>query len=94
MNKKRKDNVKWTRVSGPDLDPNNKKLAKQNQDTLKNEHFVQACNLAGIPSTKRQASKFNNKKGAAYKYGKVSIDRRERQQEDRAMGPQAVASAV
>lgn len=94
MNKKRKYDVKWTRVSGPDLDPSNKKLAKRNQDTLKNEHFVQACNLAGIPSTKRQASKFNNKKGAAYKHGKVSIDRRKGQQEDRAMEPQAVASAV
>lgn len=59
---------KWTRVSGPDLDPENIIKYKRNKSTMENnKHFKQACSDAGIPITKRQSSKWNNQKGLAYK---------------------------
>ncbi len=35
--------------------------------------FNEACRLANIPCTKRQASKFRNRKGIAYKTWKMGI---------------------
>lgn len=32
--------------------------------------FIQACTKANIPPTQRQASKYRNKKGLAYKTGR------------------------
>ena len=43
----------------------------RNSKTLKSSEFLTACakvGVEGIPPTKRQASKWNNKKGAAYKF--------------------------
>ena len=36
----------------------------------KNEAFRKACERAGVEPTSRQASKYQNKKGAAYKSGR------------------------
>jgi len=57
----------WQRVCGPDADPFNKDRAKANQATKINPAFQAACSEAGVEPTKRQASKWNHKKGAAYK---------------------------
>ena len=64
-------NGMWQRVNGPDLDKNKKDRTKNNQNILKSEHFVDLCEKAGVQATKRQASKYNNKKGAAFKFGKT-----------------------
>jgi len=63
-----KINVLWDRVTGPDLDPGNKKRAERNSATMKNLMFLDACLRASIEPTKRQASKWNRKKGKAYGY--------------------------
>jgi hypothetical protein len=36
----------------------------------KDQAFINACEKAGIKPTKRQASKYRNKKGIAFKTGK------------------------
>lgn len=36
----------------------------------KDQTFINACAQAGIEATKRQASKYRNKKGLAYKAGR------------------------
>lgn len=41
-------------------------MASKNE-ILNNQKFVKACEKVGIPPTSRQASKFLNKKGAAFK---------------------------
>ena len=38
----------------------------KNAEQLANPKFVQACKLAGIRPSKRQASKYNNRRGVAY----------------------------
>lgn len=40
--------------------------AEANRSTLESGVFKKGCMNAGVPETKRQASKWNNKKGAAY----------------------------
>jgi hypothetical protein len=57
----------WIRVHGPDADPENKLRAKRNQDIMKSEKFRDACVRAGIPVTKRQASRWHHKRGLAYR---------------------------
>ena len=37
-----------------------------NKEFTKDSNFIQACSSAGIPPTKRQASKFRRKKGLAW----------------------------
>jgi len=37
------------------------------KSTLNSQIFKEACDKVGIPPTMRQARKWNNKKGAAYK---------------------------
>jgi len=64
------ENVKgkqWKRVVGTPRDEENIKRMEANKSTLSNEKFIKACEKAGITPTRRQASKYNNKKGAAYK---------------------------
>ncbi|MFW6242763.1 MAG: hypothetical protein ACOC2W_01255 [bacterium] len=61
---------KWKRVLGPDLDQQKFEREKKNKNIMSNETFLKACEMLGIEPTKRQASKYNNKKGSAYKYGK------------------------
>ena len=56
----------WTRVTGPNLKPENAIKEQQNISRKADQNFQSACEDAGIKVTKRQASKWNNKKGAAY----------------------------
>ena len=42
-------------------------LKNINDSTMASGIFKEACNLAGIPETRRQASKWNNGKGSALK---------------------------
>jgi len=56
----------WVRVSGPNVCPQYDEYGKRNKSRLADVAFKKACENAGIPVTKRQASKWNNKKGAAY----------------------------
>jgi len=70
---KRKINVKWQRVVGTGQDENEKKKMLANQETIKSKVFIDACELCKtrlgieIKPTERQASKWNMKKGLAYK---------------------------
>jgi len=57
----------WQRVCSLDADPFNRDRAKANQATKINPVFIDACSKAGIDPTTRQASKWNHKKGAAFK---------------------------
>lgn len=45
----------------------NRKFAEQDQA------FIEACAVAGIESTKRQASKWRNRQGRAWKFAKGLI---------------------
>ncbi len=52
---------------GPDLHEVRKKEGEQrNKGALSDKRFLDACKLADVEPTKRQASKWNNKRGAAY----------------------------
>jgi hypothetical protein len=45
------------------------KNRETNNDWIKgNKFFAKCCELANTPVTTRQASKFRNKKGSAFKY--------------------------
>ena len=45
-----------------------------NADMAKNDkYFHKCCKIAGVNATKRQASKFKNKKGLAYKIGAMTL---------------------
>lgn len=46
---------------------NEKKRTAANKGVFESEHFKNLCDIAGIKVTKRQASKYNNYKGMAYK---------------------------
>ena len=52
-----------------------KKRMTANERTLRSPLFQKACELAGIPATKRQASKFNNSRGIAFR--KIAAAKRE-----------------
>lgn len=63
----------WVRVQGANLDTTAKEKQAENKNVFESDKFKNACAKAEIPVSKRQASKFKNKKGAAYKstqYGK------------------------
>ena len=59
-------NPQWTRVHGPDVEPQHAVRADLNKARLVAQDFIKACKVVGIKATRRQASKWNNKKGAAY----------------------------
>lgn len=56
----------WTRVTGANIEPQHKERGLVNKTRVEAPDFKKACEMAGIPVTKRQSSKWNNKKGAAY----------------------------
>lgn len=60
----------WKRVSGPNLQPQHDQNRKANEGVMNNDVFKNACEKVGIEPTKRQASKFRRKKGAAFKFGR------------------------
>lgn len=43
-----------------------KKNQDRNHGTIKNSTFLFLCRLAGVQPTSRQASKYNNRHGAAF----------------------------
>ena len=61
---------RWERIVGN----NHKELykTKNAEFAVKNDLFKKACELAGVRNTTRMASKWRNKKGAAYKFAKVA----------------------
>ena len=46
------------------------KRRERNRDRLESRHFTDACEMAGIPATRRQASKFNNGRGLAFRFAR------------------------
>lgn len=62
----------WMRVQRTPETPKMKKRREMNTSRLTDETFLEACKKAGVDSTRRQASKWNNRKGKAYKYGRLS----------------------
>ena len=44
------------------------KRRERNRARLESKRFTDACEMAGIPATKRQASKFNNGRGLAFRF--------------------------
>lgn len=63
---KKKINHQWKRVTGDNLCPMNAVREQQNKSTLESPEFLRACKEAEVTPTKRQASKFRKKRGAAY----------------------------
>lgn len=63
---KKKLNHQWKRVRADRVLPKvtNTKFAKENDD------FRKACELANVEPTARQASKFRNKRGSAFRVGR------------------------
>lgn len=58
---------KWRRVSATPVPEKEQKRINRNRSIKKNEIFQEACKRAGVPATNRQASKWNNKRGAAFR---------------------------
>jgi hypothetical protein len=66
----KKVNVQWARV----YSPKEKTDGKTNrQFALENENFIEACKSNNVEPTKRQASKWRNRKGRAY-MGRKSME--------------------
>ena len=57
-------------TTSPNNDPGSIERGKQNQSTMASQTFKDACEKVGIPVTRRQASKYRNKRGKAYKLGR------------------------
>ena len=64
--KQRKLNTQWERVHG--TFQSDKLIARQTEikDTQASQFFKDACRVAGIPITHRQASRFSRQFGAAW----------------------------
>lgn len=58
---------KWERVTGPNLQPQHAARGNQNRGVLKSQIFQDACKTVGITPNTRQASKFKNGCGLAFK---------------------------
>ena len=63
---KKKNGKQWNRIDGPNLHPDEKERADKNKSIMVNDIFCKACKKTGVKITKRQASKWNNKKGSVY----------------------------
>ena len=64
---KKTGNHQWVRVRGANLQNEHEVRHVAAENRFKDPAFKEACEKAGIPVTKRQARKWNNNKGAAYK---------------------------
>ena len=60
-------NWQWDRVRATPPTKDNQLRRKRNKATLKNKLFLTICKNLNIKPTTRQASKWNNKKGLAYR---------------------------
>ena len=58
----------WVRVQGPPLDTWSIKIYPLRKATMESGIFQKACELAGIPVTRRQARKWLRGKGKACLY--------------------------
>lgn len=59
--------LKKLKPCGPDLQEARKKEAQvRNKATYYSTEFLNACKVADVKPTKRQAAKWNKKKGKAY----------------------------
>lgn len=67
---KKKFNHQWERVVGTPVSEDELKRQNANKSIMNNEIFLKACENAGVPVTKRQGQKYNNKKGKAYRFGR------------------------
>ena len=67
MARSRKQNVQWERVRSTSKSPELVRRTEANKSTLNSGKFTKACEKAGVTPSRRQASKFNNEKGAAFK---------------------------
>jgi len=63
----KKENHQWKRVVATDPDPLAQDRFEAREKTMKDKNFLHYCEKAGIPATPRQARKWNNKTGLAYK---------------------------
>lgn len=59
--------MSWERIHGSDIQPGHAERSIKNENRMKDDAFRKACERAEIEPTRRQASKWNNKKGKAYK---------------------------
>ena len=64
---RQKINHQWPRVIRTPTPPEEKCRQEHNKNTLKSKKFQELCKKAGVAPTTRQASKFNNRKGLAFK---------------------------
>ena len=61
-----KGGQQWTRVTGANIQPQHEGRGEVNKTRFNAPDFKVACTNAGVEPSKRQASKWNNRKGAAY----------------------------
>jgi len=66
---KQKHYHQWERVQRTPKPEGERRRQERNKATFSSKRFVDLCHSAGVPPTTRQASKFNNQKGAAYRLG-------------------------
>ena len=60
----------WERVIKTEMPESLVNKINANKSTITNDIFVKSCEAVNIKPTKRQASKWNNKKGLAYNTGR------------------------
>jgi len=71
---KKTNGAQWARVVGTGMSKVQKGREDKNKSLMTNDVFLKACENVGIKPTKRQTSKWNNRKGIAFtkgKYGNV-----------------------
>lgn len=65
-----KRSTSWKRVRRTKTPDNERMRQNRNKQAKGNPTFLAACEKAGVQPTHRQASKWNNKRGAARAVGK------------------------
>ena len=66
----KKINVQWKRVISTPITEAEKAKQDKNRGRMLDPKFKEMCEAVGVAVTKRQASKFNNGKGLAYRYSR------------------------
>jgi len=70
---KQKHYHQWERVQRTPIPDGERRRQEANKARLNSEEFQRFCLFADVEPTTRQASKFNNRKGAAYRLSKGLI---------------------
>uniref|UniRef100_A0A6M3L480 Uncharacterized protein n=1 Tax=viral metagenome TaxID=1070528 RepID=A0A6M3L480_9ZZZZ len=70
MKKKRKANRQWRRIQATPTPERELKAQQMNQQILGSSNFKSACANTELEPTKRQARKWKNNKGLAWKEGR------------------------